>query len=99
MRYFGAKVLVPLDAQASMVGQWEEYLLGIYGGFHKGASVEGHTLRWGKEYMVPYHVGFDTVDTADATSVIGFLERTVKDLFAQEAVYIAVTELAAPYVH
>lgn len=111
MRYFEAKVLVPdpigirgdgvkvitkADHQARE--RWESSLLHLYGGFHKGPPVQGRTLRWGDEKMVPYHVAFE-LETVDLSAPLGFLTRKVKEIFAQEAVYIAVTELAAPFIH
>ena len=96
MRYFEAKVLVPLDAGAAKVERWESYLLRLFGGFHKGASVQGRTVKWGTEYMVPYHVAFEGdstwYDNLDA------LTRAAKHYFDQEAIYIAVTELVTPFI-
>ena len=98
MRYFEAKVLVPMRSSWSAQGQWEGLLLRLYGGFHQGPSVQGQTCRWGKERMLPYHVAFDLSDTADVSLKLGPIARAVKDIFGEEAVYIAVTELAAPFI-
>ena len=95
MRYFEAKVLVPLDAGATKVEQWESYLLRLFGGFHKGASVQGRTVKWGTEYMVPYHVAFE--DCAWPV-YLDSVATAAKHYFDQEAIYIAVTELVTPFI-
>jgi hypothetical protein len=99
MRYFEAKVLVPLDKGAAKVEQWEGFLLHLYSGFHKGASVEGRTAEWGKEYMIPYFVAIKNGVDSDPGATVAPLVRAAKDIFGQEAVYCAVTELAASVIH
>ena len=98
MRYFEAKVLVPMGDKAYRVAQWEGFLLHLHKGFHKGAPVQGMTREWGNEYMVPYYVAIKCSDTVDVSAPQGVLAHAIKDIFSEEAVYIAVTELAAPFI-
>jgi len=99
MRYFEAKVLVPLGVDIAKVTGWETFLAQGYDGFHKGVPVHGNTPKWGPEQMAPYYVAFEESPGRHLEDVVKALKHAVVYYFDQETVYIAVTELAAPFIH
>jgi hypothetical protein len=107
MRYFEAKVLVPVapanrppcfDGTAAFEGR----LLARYGGFHVGPEVQGQTLTWGSETMRPYYIGAVFADgycrEGAAYELATRLADDVKEVYGEETVYVAVTELAGPFI-
>lgn len=109
MKYLEAKVLAPVHpknvafpSDENDRADFEGRLVDRYGGFHVGPQVLGRTSEWGDEAMAPYYVAATFQDgytrEAAAYELGERLADLVKEVYGEEAVYVAITELAGPFI-